>query len=271
MSSHRRNSHTRGSVFPATLYPVYARQVTNYLRKASRKVGTWRHRRRVGVARKIDASHAEMSIIASAVDDPGQPSPQLISLLLDVGQVAQSLSLEGVVDRCRGTDAEAFIGQWPGEHYRLLAAMGQVLGAKKVFEIGTFTGLSALCLHTSVPEVTTNDVIPWREIAGSFLNETDFQTGIQQIVGDFTQPEVFNAHRSHLREADFIFIDGPKDGLFERRLEPLLRSLLQGSGKLVIWDDIRVMTMVPFWRSLDINKLDATSLGHWSGTGLIQY
>ena len=63
-------------------------------------------------------------------------------------------------------------------------------------------------------------------------------------------------------------MDAPKDGVFEPALAALLIEHLGETGTLTVWDDIRVMTMVEFWRGLPLPKLDITSLGHWSGTGL---
>ena len=38
--------------------------------------------------------------------------------------------------------------------------------------------------------------------------------------------------------------------------------------QLLVIDDIRVVSMVELWQNLPIAKLDVTSFGHWSGTGL---
>jgi hypothetical protein len=38
----------------------------------------------------------------------------------------------------------------------------------------------------------------------------------------------------------------------------------------VVVDDIRLLEMVQLWRDLPYDKIDATSLGHWSGTGLLR-
>lgn len=36
-------------------------------------------------------------------------------------------------------------------------------------------------------------------------------------------------------------------------------------------DDIRVWTMLKTWREISYPKLDLTSFGHWSGTGIIEF
>jgi hypothetical protein len=37
-----------------------------------------------------------------------------------------------------------------------------------------------------------------------------------------------------------------------------------------MFDDTRLPSMLKFWRELDYPKLDFTSFGHWSGTGLVE-
>jgi len=39
----------------------------------------------------------------------------------------------------------------------------------------------------------------------------------------------------------------------------------------VLFDDIRLWNMLDIWRSIDFPKLDLTSFGHWSGTGVVQW
>ncbi len=38
-----------------------------------------------------------------------------------------------------------------------------------------------------------------------------------------------------------------------------------------MFDDIRVWNMLEIWRGIRRPKLDLTSFGHWSGTGLVDY
>jgi hypothetical protein len=93
---------------------------------------------------------------------------------------------------------------------------------------------------------------------------------LEQRLGDLSVEHYFAAQLEVLRSADLIFVDGPKDRRFEPRFTRLLRNELEGSGKIVVFDDIRLLNMVRFWDRIDLGKFDATSLGHWSGTGIIQ-
>ncbi len=150
----------------------------------------------------------------------------------------------------------------------MLPAIVQELRAKTVVEVGTYLGQGTLALKLAAERVITYDVIPWNEFSDTILNEEDFVGGIEQRIGDLSDRDYFDSQLETLGNADLIFIDGPKDGQFEEIFGWRLYEALKGTGKVVVWDDIRVITMVDIWRRLPVHKLDATSFGHWSGTGL---
>jgi len=69
-----------------------------------------------------------------------------------------------------------------------------------------------------------------------------------------------------------IFVDGPKDGIFEQRLLDNMRAAsFDTKPMILILDDIRLWNMLGIWRKVSFPKLDLTSFGHWSGTGLIEW
>jgi predicted O-methyltransferase YrrM len=217
----------------------------------------------------VSARHVEWTVISSADDLMPQPSRRLIDLALDAGRDAANIDLSDLGTRCQSPLDAQFLNLWPGEHYRLLAAMTRRLAAKRVIEVGTATGMSALALRSAGARVTTYDVVPWSEFGTTLLRPSDFDDGIEQRIGDLSRPEYFGTQENDLRGADFIFVDGPKNGVFERAFTDLLLPALEGTNTIVVFDDIRLMSMVALWRELPVPKLDATSLGHWSGTGLI--
>lgn len=56
------------------------------------------------------------------------------------------------------------------------------------------------------------------------------------------------------------------------------RARLSGRADLVlpgqpilVFDDIRAWNMLAIWREIRMPKLDLTSFGHWSGTGLVDW
>ena len=166
-----------------------------------------------------------------------------------------------------------FLNVYPGEHYRLLSSLSKVINAKSVVEIGTFTGLSAHSFVEGNPkiQVTSFDVTPWNKAAdGTHLTPEVLLNGsFRQIVVDLAQPGEFDQHKTIFDSYDIIFMDGPKDGSFEYKLGKLLCSLGRSDFRLLILDDINLIEMVDFWRSIVSPKIDLTSFGHWSGTGVV--
>lgn len=221
--------------------------------------------------RDFGVRHAELTALFSLDDSPGPPSERLIELLLALVARARSISLSDLNDR----NPPELLHVWPGEHYRLLAALVQELRPRNVLEIGTFTGLSALAMLSYLPrdaQLTTVDIISWDKICGTFLRPTDFATGnFRQIVCDLRDPANCRVHTQLLQSADIIFIDGPKDGVFEPRLLENLSLIGLPRGPLLIFDDIRIWNMLATWRRIRYPKLDVTSIGHHTGTGLVEW
>lgn len=158
---------------------------------------------------------------------------------------------------------------WPGEPYKLLTAIVQVLNPKVVIDIGTFTGMSALAMKG--PKVYTFDVIPWNEFDQTVLTEEDFDNNLIQIVDDLSIESVFNNHAELLKTADLIYIDAMKDGKQEQAFIDNFKKLTFDNPPIFIFDDIKLMNMIDVWNDIDKPKLDLTSFGHWSGTGIINW
>jgi hypothetical protein len=66
-------------------------------------------------------------------------------------------------------------------------------------------------------------------------------------------------------------VDAAKDGKLERRLLDQFESVGLKRGALVVFDDIRLWNMLEIWRTIARPKLDVTSIGHWSGTGMVDW
>lgn len=198
---------------------------------------------------------------------------QLCRQSMDWVSAAFSVDLKSVADRTRGSPR--FPEVWPGEHYRLLAGMVKSLKPNRIVEFGTLTGLSALAMLKYLGaegRVTTFDILPWRSFGNSCLSEGDFEDGrLVQVVADVGDRASFETHKALLMEADMILIDGPKDGIFEPRLLEHLSSLPFRDAPVVVLDDIRFWNMVPIWEGIAAPKIDLTSYGHWSGTGVVRW
>jgi hypothetical protein len=97
----------------------------------------------------LPARHKEASIIASLDDEPARPSRRLLDVALDTCAAARGLPLH--IYAGRASNEPHWFDTWPGEHYRLLAALVRTLKPATVVEIGTFTGMGTLATSPPSP------------------------------------------------------------------------------------------------------------------------
>jgi predicted O-methyltransferase YrrM len=164
------------------------------------------------------------------------------------------------------------VSLFPGEHYPFLAALVEIERPDLAIEVGTYTGMGALVMQTHLPSggsVVTYDIRGWRTFPETLLRESDFDDHCEQRLGDLSDRRYFDSQLELLRAARLIFVDGPKDGDFEPSFLGWLLPELAHTGALVMLDDIRLLTMVELWRRIPVPKLDVTTFGHWTGTGLL--
>jgi predicted O-methyltransferase YrrM len=222
---------------------------------------------------RAPARHSEPSVILSADDDLAPPTRRLMDVALAAAQRARGIELTEL-DR-RTSSETRWYRTWPGEHYRLLAALVEELRAKTVIEIGTFTGMGTLALAQTLPvggRVVTFDLQPWRDFEQTWLIESDFADGrITQVLADIGAVGGIGPFHDLFADADFIFIDGPKDGSTEQKFIDAIGSLALPKNPIVMFDDTRVVNMIEIWRRFSRSKMDFTSFGHWSGTGLVDW
>jgi|TARA_B100000959_G_scaffold270647_1_gene317800 predicted O-methyltransferase YrrM len=219
------------------------------------------------VLRDNQIRHYEPSIIYSK--EGVTTTPKLIELVADSAKIASNLELS-----CGKEDLpdSHFLNVFPGEHYRLLNAIVQVSGAKKIVEIGTYTGMGSLALKAGFNDVnvTTFDIFEWNKLGlPSHFDKSDFSDNLKQIIGDLSETSVFEKHLKILNEADLIFMDAPKNDKFEYTMATKFAKLECKDNKLLILDDIQFVNMIDFWRSIKSPKVDASAFGHFSGTGIV--
>lgn len=218
----------------------------------------------------IVARHVELSLLASLDDDPARPSQHLLDLSIAAIAAARGVSLDGRLSA--GGDYAAL---WPGEHYALLAGLVRTLEPRLVVEIGTGAGSSAIAMKPFLPpdgRIVTFDLVDWRSYPESRLEKGDFADGrLVQEIDDLSDAAVARRHAALLGEAELVFVDAAKDGLTERRLLANLEEVGLRASPIVVFDDIRLWNMLAIWRHVRRPKLDLTSFGHWSGTGLVDW
>lgn len=226
---------------------------------------------RVLLPNPTDVAHAQLSMILH--DDHGPPTHRLLDLALGAIQHARTEDLSAISARMTTTPRWPDI--WPGEHYKLLAGIVKVLQPQTVVEVGTYQGLSAITLAKHLPQggrVYTYDITPYPRIPGHIFLPQDFDNDrIVQVIADLGERSSFEADREILESADLIFVDASKDGVLEQALLDHFESLRFGRAPVVVFDDIRLWNMLKIWRGVTRPKLDLTSFGHWSGTGLIDW
>lgn len=167
-----------------------------------------------------------------------------------------------------------FANVFPGEHYRLLAGLVALQQPKSLIDIGTYRGCSArvmLDYSDAASHVATYDLIDYKGFDWTVLTEEDFDSGrLKQHLVNLIEQDVFEEHKTALNNADFIMLDGPKDGHFEERFLHLLKTIeFSDKPRWLFIDDIRFDNMQDLWRSIKSPKLDLSSFGHFSGTGLV--
>ena len=218
----------------------------------------------------IPIAHRLYSMVVPPDAWKSKPNDRLVDLATRVIARARHIDLSALAQR-----ATPQVNVWPGEHYRLVAALVAELGAKRIVEIGTYQGTAALAMMSQLPaagRMTTFDVIPWPQIQPPILRESDFADGrLKQEITDLQQFENMERYREIFQSADFIFVDAAKDGVMEQRFLDNFRKLGLPKGPLMMFDDIREWKMLRIWNDITEPKLDITSFGHWTGSGWIDW
>lgn len=145
-------------------------------------------------------------------------------------------------------------------HYRLLKWISRNYPYAKFSELGTYMGLSTLCLASDPTVlVTTYDVdfqyVKWRQRPKNV---------------QVKHAEGLNAFNDDIISSTIIFVDTFHEGVMERMVyDYLVRNKWKG---ILIYDDIYYNEpMRKFWESLPGPKIDATDIGHVTGTGIIEF
>ncbi len=220
----------------------------------------------------VTVEHGEYSMILSSHDENAFPTDTLIETSLQAISAARSIDLADLSKRLFFPPYYPNI--WPGEHYKLLCGFVEFLKPKIVIEIGTATGLSSLAMKKTLKkdsQIITFDLFSWEDDKNTVLEKKDFEDKrLIQYVDDISQQPTFNKYTSLLKESTMIFIDATHDGVLEKILLDKLSTIEFLNTCYIIFDDIRVWTMLKMWREITFPKLDLTSFGHWSGTGIIE-
>lgn len=145
--------------------------------------------------------------------------------------------------------------------YPLYAYLSTYFNNTTILDIGTRSGGSALALsHNPTNNVLSYDLI---EQGASAITKSN----IQWNIGDFMLDSGIDYNK-----VSIIVIDvDPHDGQQERIMMDFLRAK-KWKG-LLIHDDIGSLwpDIVQMWNEIPEEKYDITHVGHFSGTGLINF
>jgi len=130
-------------------------------------------------------------------------------------------------------DSQMLIGPHEGT---LLAMLVRLIGARRVLEIGTFTGYSALCMSEALPKngrLITCEIKPRHaEIAQSFFKRSPHGRKIRLRLGPALET-LSGLPRS--AKFDFVFLDADKEN-YVNYYEAVLPRLLPGG--LIVADNV---------------------------------
>lgn len=217
--------------------------------------------------------HYLPSYLLSQDDEPYKPSQRLIEIGLEATKRAFSIDLTSVSSQFY-KELGVFMNTYPGEHYKLLAGLMEVMKPKTVLEIGTYQGAGALAMKSFLPagsKLYTYDIIPFDKIENCGLKASDFDEKMEQRIIDLADPKQAQGEMEILENIDFIFADAAKDGVMEREFIALFDRIKFKNKPIIMFDDIRFTNMTQIWREINHPKLDISSFGHWSGTGLVEW
>jgi len=158
---------------------------------------------------------------------------------------------------------------WPGEHYRLLAGFASAMRPSLAVEIGTWQGAAAAVLADKSARVVTFDVVPLNEIPGAICDLVERYPNVTQVICDLILDENRSVYADLFQRAELVFVDGPKDGVFEPTVVPKILEMMR-PGSVMVLDDIRFAGMQDLWRfKINYPRIDLGSFGHSSGTGVV--
>jgi len=160
----------------------------------------------------------------------------LYQYLLDV-----SLRETPLLKRLRDETAQLPMARWQiaPEQGQFMALLVQLTGAKRILEIGTFTGYSALCMAAAMPEdghlICCDLPGDYNDIARRYWHEAGLHERIELRLAPAL--DTLNAlERSGRSESfDLIFIDADK-GNYPVYLEHALVLVRQGG--LILFDNV---------------------------------
>lgn len=158
------------------------------------------------------------------------------------------------------------------EHYRLLAYLSTQFHNVEIFDIGTSQGHSALALSFNAENrVLTFNIEDEMSQENKDLKWKD--RNIELFLDNLWEPEKRKAWESRLLASPLLFIDvDPHNGKMEYEFYQWLKA--NKYKGIAVFDDVHVTDLMEMnlWERIpEEYKIDVTSLGHFTGTGIIRF
>ena len=142
------------------------------------------------------------------------------------------------------------------EHYRLLSWIGGCFSNNSIIDVGSFKGFSGCALSYNQSNTVYSFDITNSIVLNPIPNNLNF------IIGNIED------YKDLIIKSPFIFYDTVHDGITEHRFITWLKYI--NYKGIIVFDDIYLNDqMKEFWYKLNFKKEDITSIGHWSGTGMV--
>lgn len=146
------------------------------------------------------------------------------------------------------------------EHYRLLSYISLSNDNITLLDIGTLKGSSALAMSIN----PKNKVVSF-DVSHN-LDLSQIPQNVTFLIDDVTKLQ----YRELVLESKYILLDTYHDGTFEKVFYDYLKEI-NYKGFLLL-DDINLnQEMISFWNQIDLPKIDISSLGHITGTGVVTF
>jgi predicted O-methyltransferase YrrM len=154
-------------------------------------------------------------------------------------------------------DVEFFYKE--GEHYRFLTTVAKQFTNSVIYDLGTYTGTSAVALSSEQSNLVISYDIEYLTKPSRVKRPKNVEFRIGDVFNDI----------NNLLKSPLIFMDiDPHDGVFEQKLYKILTE--NNYKGIMLLDDIHLnKNMQQFWDSITHTKIDYTHLGHYSGTGMV--
>jgi predicted O-methyltransferase YrrM len=154
----------------------------------------------------------------------------------------------------------------PGtEHYKFLAYLTTLFKGRDIFDIGTHRGASALALSYNSENTVYSFDISQKYRLPTLQN-------VNYVIEDLWNSECRSRWEERLLGSAFIFLDiDPHEGTREFEFYQWLKAK-NYRGFLVLDDILHFQAMRDnLWLKIPGGeKIDATYMGHWSGTGIVE-